>query len=107
MNEAINLHFYFNNITHYLYPVSLRNLCGWQEINRTSVVKKYHGCKKRNRNGTRKLKDYFRVDKCSKPKLYPYWRKTKDKYTCKGKTCLTRKTVRELRQLKRKVLNFN
>ena len=107
MDEAIDLHFNFNNITHYLHPVLLPNLCGWQEINGTFVIKKYHGCKKRNRSSTRKLIDYFRGDKCSKPTFYPYWRKTKDKYTYKGKTCFTRKTVRELRQLKRKVLNFN
>ena len=36
-----------------------------------------------------------------------YWRKTKDKCTYKGKTYLTRKTVRELRQLKTSVINFN
>ena len=90
MYEAIELHFNFSNIMDYLHPVLLCNLCGWQEINGTFVIRKYHGCKKRNRNGTRKLIDYFRGIKCSKPTLYPYWIKTKDKYTYKCKTYLTR-----------------
>lgn len=55
MYEAIELHFNFSNIMDYLHPVLLCNLCGWQEINGTFVIRKYHGCKKRNRNGTRKL----------------------------------------------------
>ena len=62
---------------------------------------------KENRNGTKKIIDYFRGDKCSKPTPCPHWRKTKDKYTYKGKTYLTRKSVRELRQLKLSVINFN
>ena len=47
------------------------------------VIKKYHGCKQKNRNGARKIINYFRGDKNSKPTPYPYWRKTKDKYTYK------------------------
>ena len=34
-----------------------------------------------------------------------YWRKTKDKCTYKGKTYLTGKTVRELRQLNEQICN--
>ena len=72
MEEAIDLNFNFNNITHYLHPILLRNLCGWQEISGTFVIKKYHGCKKKNRNGTTTIINYFRGDKCSKPAPYPY-----------------------------------
>ena len=45
MEEAINLNFNFNNITHYLHPILLCNLYGWQENSGTFVIKKYHGCK--------------------------------------------------------------
>ena len=83
MEEAIDLNFKFNNITCYLHPSLLHNLCGWQEISGTFVIKKYHGCKKKNRNRIKKNINYFRGDKCSKPTPYLYWRKTKDKYTYK------------------------
>ena len=85
----------------------LGNLCGWTHTNGTYIIKNDHGWKKRNRNGTRKIIDYIRGHKCSKATNYPYWRETKDKYRYKGKPYLTRKTVRELRQLKISVMNFN
>ena len=47
--------FSFDNITHYLHPNLLCNLCGYTEINGTYIIKKYHGCKKRTRNGMRKI----------------------------------------------------
>ena len=49
---------------------------------------------------------YVRGDKCSLAASNPYWRKTKKKYKHKGKIYLTRKTVRELKQLKVSVTNF-
>ena len=102
-----NTDFSFDNITHYLYPNLLHNLCGYAETSETYIIKKYHGCKKGNRNDTRKITDYVRVDKCSKATNNPYWRETKDKYRYKGRLYLTRKTVRELRQLKISVMYFN
>ena len=57
MDKAIDLHFHFKNITHYLHPVLLCNISGWQEIDGTFIIKKYHGCKRRNRNSTRKFID--------------------------------------------------
>ena len=106
MDKAIDLHFHFKNITHYLHPVLLCNISGWQEIDGTFIIKKYHGCKRRNRNSTRKFIEYFRGDRCSKSTGYPYQRKTNDKYIYKGKTYLTRKTVHELKQLKINVVNL-
>ena len=47
--------FSFDNITHYLHPKLLRNLCGYTETNGTYIIKKYHGCKKRTRNGMRRV----------------------------------------------------
>ena len=79
MDEAIDLHFNFKNITRYLHPVLLCNISGWQEIDGTFIIKKDHGCKRRNRNSTRKFIEYFRGDRCSKSTGYPYWRKTNDK----------------------------
>ena len=49
---------------------------------------------------------YVRGDKCSLAASNPYWRKTKKKYKHKGKIYLTRKTVRELKQLKVSVTNL-
>ena len=49
---------------------------------------------------------YVRGDKCSLAASNHYWRKTKKKYKHKGKIYLTRKTVRELKQLKVSVTNF-
>ena len=50
---------------------------------------------------------YVRGDKCSLAASNPYWRKKKKKkYKHKGKIYLTRKTVRELKQLKVSVTNF-
>ena len=106
MDKAIDLHFDFKNVTHYFHPILLHNIRRWQEIDETFIIKKYRGCKARNRNGMRKFIEHFRGDKCSKPKGYPYWRKTKDKYIYKGKTYLTRKTVRKLKQLKINVVNL-
>ena len=85
----------------------MRNLCEYTETNGTYIIKKYHGCKKRNRNGTRKIIDYVRGDKCLKVTINPYWRETKDKFKYKGKLYLTKKIVRELRQLKISVVSFN
>ena len=99
--------FSFDNITHYLHPNLLCNLCGCTETNGTYIIKKYNGCKKRNRNGTRKIIDDVRGDNCSKATNNLYWRETKDKYRYNGKLYITRKTVRELRQLKKGVMNFN
>ena len=85
----------------------MHNLCEYTETNGTYIVKKYHGCKTRNRNGTHKIIDYVRRDKCSKATINPHWRETKDKYKYKGKLYLKRQTIRELRQLKTSVMNFN
>ena len=106
MEKAIDLHFDFKNITHYLHPVLLRNVSGWQEIHGTFIIKIYHECKRRNRKGARKFIEDFRGDRCSKSTGYPYWRKTKDKYIYKSKTYLTRKRVRELKQLKINAVNL-
>ena len=70
MDKAIDLHFDFKNIAHYFHPVLLRNISRWQEIDGTFIIKKYHGCKRRKRNGTRKFTEYFRGEICSKPTGY-------------------------------------
>ena len=40
----------------------------------------YHGCNKKNRNGTRKPIEYNQGHQCIVPTNKLYWRKTKDKY---------------------------
>ena len=52
----------------------MRNLCEYTETNRIYIIKKYHGFKKRNRNGTRKIIDYGRGDKYLKVTINPHWR---------------------------------
>ena len=98
--------FSIDNIKHYLHPELVRNLYGYTETSETYIIKKYHGCTKRNKNGTQKIIDYARGDKCSLATSNPYWRKAKNKYKYKGKIYLTRKTVKELKQLNISVTNF-
>ena len=47
----------------------MHNLREYTETNGTYIVKKYHGCKTRNRNGTRKIIDYVRRDNVQKQPL--------------------------------------
>ena len=43
MYKAMDLHFDFKNITHYLHPVLLHNISRWREIDGTFIIKKYNG----------------------------------------------------------------
>ena len=49
------------------------------EVTQVSV-KRYHGCCRVNGNGTRKLIDYKRGERCLSPTNNRYWRKRKAKY---------------------------
>ena len=80
--------FSIGNIKHYLHPNLARNLYSYTKTNETYIIKKYHGCT------------------CSLATSNPCWRKTKNKYKHKGKIYLTKNTVRELKQLKVSVTNF-
>ena len=50
-----------------------------------SVVnfKPYHGCRRLNKNGTRKLIDWKRGERCLILTNTRCWRPTKEKYLCK------------------------
>ena len=56
---------------------------GVAEVTQVSV-KTYHSCCRDNRNGTRKLIDYKRGERCLFPTNNRYWRKTKAKYLLNG-----------------------
>ena len=47
MEEVINLNFNFNNITHYLHPILLCNLYGWQENSEHLLLKNIMDAKRK------------------------------------------------------------
>ena len=60
------------------------------------TVKRYHGCWKVNRNGTRKLIDYRRGERCICPTDNRRWKETKAKYLIQ-RPYLTRRRIRLLK----------
>ena len=66
------------------------------------IPERYDGCGVVNRNGTSKLRDYKRGEKCHLPTNSRRGRKTKRKYLL-DKPYLTRRRVRILKLLKQKV----
>ena len=63
-------------------------------------VKRCHGCGRVNRNGTDKLIDYRRGERCICPTNIHRWKETKAKYLVR-RPYLTRKRVRLLKPLKK------
>ena len=66
------------------------------------IPERDHGCSLVNRNGTHKLTNYKRGEKCLLPTNSCCWRKTKRKYLI-DRPYLTRRRVRILKLLKQKV----
>ena len=70
---------YYEQVKDYLYP-DLHDFFHYYRQGNVFDLPLYHGCNKKNRNGTRKLIEYNQGHQCIVPTNKLYWRKTKDKY---------------------------
>ena len=70
---------YYNQVKDYLHP-HLHDFIHYYRDRNIFDLPPYHGCNKKNRNGTRKLIEYNQGHQCIVPTNKLYWRKTKDKY---------------------------
>ena len=70
---------YYNQVKDYLHP-HLYDFIHYYGERNIFDLPLYHGCNKKNRNGTRKLIEYNQGHQCIVPTNKLYWRKTKDKY---------------------------
>ena len=63
-----------------IHPIITTNIDYYKRRN-YYLFSTYHGCGLRNRSGIKKRVDYKRGYQCVLPSSYPYWRRTKEKYT--------------------------
>ena len=70
---------YYEQVKDYLYP-DLHDFFHYYRQGNVFDLPLYHGCNKKNRNGTSKLIEYNQGHQCIVPTNKLYWRKTKDKY---------------------------
>ena len=70
---------YYEQVKDYLYP-DLNDFFHYYRQGNVFDLPLYHGCNKKNRNGTSKLIEYNQGHQCIVPTNKLYWRKTKDKY---------------------------
>ena len=69
---------YYNQVKDYLHPCLHKFINYYKDGNRFDLLL-FHGCNKKNRNGTRKLIEYDQGYQFIVPTDKPYWRKTKIK----------------------------
>ena len=75
----------YNNIKDYLHP-NLHKIIKEDKLKDDKLVclPPFHGCRHRNKNGTKKLIDYSRGYRCIMPSWRRLWKKNvKDKYSIK------------------------
>ena len=79
----------YNNIKDYLHP-NLRKIIKEHLDNNLICLPPFHGCKHKNKNGTRKLIDYGRGYRCSTPVWNFSWKRQIKKRYFTGNYPVTR-----------------
>ena len=75
---------YYDQVRDYLHPY-LYDFVHYYRQGDVFGLPLYHGCNKKNKNGTRKLITYDQGYQCIIPTNNLYWKKTKDKYKTQKK----------------------
>ena len=75
---------YYDQVRDYLHP-HLYDFVHYYRQGDVFDLPLYHGCNKKNKNGTRKLISYDQGYQCIIPTNNLYWKKTKDKYKMQKK----------------------
>ena len=78
---------YYDQIKDYLHP-HLHHFVHYYKRRDSFDLPLYHGCDKKNKNGTRKLISYDQGNQCIIPTNNLYWKKIKDKYKIYKKSLL-------------------